>query len=287
MSKTLIGHNNVLFLINDSCQEIKVHCENLNLVKDPSLSRYNFKNFFMFVYPNKTLIYKDELPDEYIVKYRPALQIYKNKLKDNIIDLYEILKNEENVYYKTDTHINHKGNYIVYKYFIQFLNSILNMNLKPKQLELNLKKCELTSLCIGIGDLTWKTNLGEQLLTQEQLYDNYYFNDEITWFYPYYIIRDEKHIRFLDYHLVERTSELENKTVDWNIIGKYIIHIKNTDKIPLKVLFFYDSFLLHILPLYFDLFDEVYFIKTVYSNELINLIKPDYVFEFRVERFLF
>ena len=34
MNKTLIGKNNYLFLINDSGQELKIHCDNLNLVND-------------------------------------------------------------------------------------------------------------------------------------------------------------------------------------------------------------------------------------------------------------
>jgi hypothetical protein len=32
MSKTLIGKNGYLFLINDSSQELKIHCDNIDLV---------------------------------------------------------------------------------------------------------------------------------------------------------------------------------------------------------------------------------------------------------------
>ena len=60
----------------------------------------------------------------------------------------------------------------------------------------------------------------------------------------------------------------------------------NTDKVKLRIIIFYDSFLLHVLPLYFSLFNDVYFIKNPYSNEIIEMIKPDYVIEFMVERFL-
>jgi hypothetical protein len=121
MNKTLIGKNNYLFLHNDNCEELKIHCENLIKINDLTLSRYTFNNYILFVYPNKSLIYKNFLPDEYDIKYRPALDIYKNKFKNNIIDLYDILNTYKNVYYKTDTHINIKGNYIVYKYFIRIL----------------------------------------------------------------------------------------------------------------------------------------------------------------------
>ena len=61
MSKTLIGKNGYLFLINDSSNELKVHCENLDLVQDKSLSKYKFNNFVLVVFPNKSLLYSNFL----------------------------------------------------------------------------------------------------------------------------------------------------------------------------------------------------------------------------------
>ena len=283
-NKTLIGKNNILFLNNDACEELNVHCNNLIKVSDLTLSRYTFNKFIMFIYPNKSLIYKDYLPDKYIFKYRNALDIYKKKLKDNIYDLYEIFKYETDIYYKTDTHINFKGNYIVYKYFIEIINSRLGLNIIPKIINLNIKNCELKSLQYGIGDLTWSSNLGDQIL--DDITDNFYFNDEYAWFYNIYIIKNDNNIRFLDYKWVDNSNQEEGNLVGWKIISNYIIYVKKNDKIPLKIIIFYDSFLLNILPLYFDIFNEIYLIKSVYSNNLINLINPNYVFEFRVERFL-
>jgi len=285
LNKTLIGKNNILFLTNDSAEELKVHCDNLLKVSDLTLSRYNFKNFILFVYPDKSLIYKDYLPDEYECKYRPAFDVYKNKFKNNMHDLYEILKNETDVYYKTDTHINIKGNYIVYNYFIEVINSQLKLNIIPKKIELDVKTCELRTLPYGIGDLTWETNLGKQELNN--MNDNYYFSKDLVCFYNIHIIENESNIRFLNYQLDDETKLLEGKNADWIIISEYIIYVKNTEKVPLKIIIFYDSFLLNTLSLYFDLFNEIYFIKSVYSNDLIKLINPDYVFEFRLERFLF
>ena len=282
--KTLIGKNNVLFLINDSSEELKIHCDNLLKVHIPSLSRYTFKNHFIFVYPNKSVIYKQYLPDEYICRYRPALNIYKRKFRNNLYDLYKILKNEEDVYYKTDTHINLKGNYIVYKYFINTINDRLGLNIIPEQLQINVMNCQLSTLNRGVGDLTWSSNLGNQELVD--ITDNYYYNDKCS-FYCTYKIDNNSYIRFLDYQLNDKTNELEGNVVYWEIITKYIIHTKNDNKIPLKVLILYDSLLLSILPLFFDIFNEIYMAKDIYSNELINLINPDYIFEFRVERFLF
>jgi hypothetical protein len=285
--KTLIGKNGYLFLINDSCKELEVHCNNLNLVNNEDLTKYTFDNFLLIVIPNKSLIYKDYLPDNYDIKYRPALEIYKNKLKEKLLDCYKYLKNEENTYYKTDTHINFKGNYIIYSKFIKKINKLYNLNLIPKKINIDHKICKLNQLNYGIGDLTWPSNLGNQQL--DDINDVFYYSNDIIEFYNIYKIKNNKEIRFLTYKLEDMTNQLENETefAHWNIISKYIIYKKNNHiKNKKKVLIFYDSFLLNAIPLYIDLFYEVYMIKTIYNNNLIKLINPDFVFEFRVERFL-
>ena len=78
-----------------------------------------------------------------------------------------------------------------------------------------------------------------------------------------------------------------NNNLTWDILSDYILYQKNNIKNKNKVLIFYDSLLLSGIDLYLDLFGEVYFSKSVYDINLINLIKPDYIFEFRCERFLF
>ena len=94
-NKTLIGKKNYLFLINDSCKELVVHCKNLNLVSDKNLSRYILNNYLLIVLPNKSFIYKDYLPDEYDACFRPALNTYKNIFGNKLIDAYDVLKDEE------------------------------------------------------------------------------------------------------------------------------------------------------------------------------------------------
>ena len=69
------------------------------------------------------------------------------------------------------------------------------------------------------------------------------------------------------------------------LLSNNIIYKKNINKSN-KVVIFYDSFLLKIMAIYLEMFEEVFMIKTNYSNHIINKINPDYVFEFRVERFL-
>ena len=285
MNKTLIGKNNYLFLINDSCRELEVHCNNLNLVNSEYLHRYNFKNFCLIVFPNKSLIYKQYLPDNYDVKYRPAIIEYNKFLKNKVIDTYDILKDKEDVYYKTDTHINMKGAYITYKHFIEKMNKMYNLNIRPKEISILNKKCVLTELKYGIGDMLWKDNLGDQVI--ENNIDSFYYSNDIEYIYCNHIITTDDKIRILDYNLIDQNIILKDSIIDWNILSKNILHQKNECENNLKVIIFYDSFLTSTLNLYLELFHEVYMVKCIYNNDFIKIINPDYVFEFRVERFLF
>ena len=292
MHKTLIGKQDYLFLQNDSCRELEVHCSNLNLIKNEKLSYYNFKNFFITIFPNKSFIYKHFLPDNYNAQYRPALDIYKKKFNNKILDAYEFLKDESDVYYKTDTHMNFKGSYIVYCNFIDKINTIYNLNLIKKDIQILYKTCVLKELPYGIGDLTGDPNLGNQTLND--INDTFYYSNDIVNIYQTHKITNDNITFFLNYNLQDKTKELveQNRTVDWDIISNYIIYRKNKHKHKnhiykkYKYLIFYDSFLLNALPLYLELFYEVYMVKSVYDAAIIEQIKPDYVFEFRVERFL-
>lgn len=284
-NKTLIGLDEYLFLINDSCKELEVHCNNLNLVNDKNLTRYDFEKFLLIVFPNKSLIYKEYLPKNYEVRYRPALENYIKILNEKIIDTYEVLKNEKDVYYKTDTHINMKGNYIVYKYFIDKINNIYNLNIKVRKINIMSKECVLTELKYGIGDLLWKSNLGDQIV--ENKIDTFFYSDDLKYLYYEHIINKNDDLRILSREFIDINHELEGSLISWEILSKNFLYKKNNTENRFKVLIFYDSFLISALNLYLELFQEVYMIKDVYSKEIIKKINPDFVFEFRVERFLF
>jgi hypothetical protein len=274
--KTLIGKSGYLFLMNDESKELDIHCNNLCTVNDLNLHRYTFKNYLLFVYPDKSYLFSKYLPDNYIATYRPSFDIYKQKFNERCIDLLDCLHGD--VYYKTDTHINFKGSSFVYKLFIETVNNLFQLNLKLKHLNIESKIGELSHLNLGVGDLIWFGNLGNQVI--DETTDTFYFDSNYSFYYKYVIINGP--IRFLDYSLNDKTLSLQNNVVNWDIISNSIIYIYN--KGP-KILIFYDSFLLQSISLYFDLF-EVYFVKSVYDNVLINKINPDYVFEFRIERFL-
>ena len=284
MDKTLIGKNNYLFLKNDEYKELEVHCKNLNMINIHNLQkRYRFKNFYMVIYPDKSYLYKHFLPNIYDCKYRPSFDKYKQILDDKLLDSYEYLKDVEDVYYKTDTHINFKGNYIIYTEFINNINKMYNLDLIPKKINIHFFTCDLDLIGENIGDLTLEKNLGNQILNDKR--DNYYYSNDILKLFCHYKISKNKKIQLLDQYTQNITEIFENKILTIDIVSNYILYQKNNGK-KYKVLIFYDSFLLNILDLYLEMFNEVYMTMLPYSNELIDNILPDYVFEFRTERLL-
>jgi len=296
--KTLIGKEGFLFLQNDSARELEVHNNNLCIVNNYFSNAYtNIKNkYLMIIFPNKSLLYKEYLPDEYNLQYRPGYIKYKEYLENHILDGYEILKkekediiNEKNdlLYYKTDTHINLYGNIVIYKNFIKKIKELFDIDCETIDYQINKKEEILINLRYGLGDLTWEINAGNESLMN--MNDIYYYSDNIQMIYMSYIINSDDYIKLYKYEdctLIDKTLELDNNILVWEILSKYILYRKNENKIKKKVLIFYDSFLINMLKVYLELFDEVYMAKSILNLDLINSINPDYIFEFRVERFL-
>jgi hypothetical protein len=297
MHKTLVGKDTNLFLLNDSHRELDIHCNNLNLVKDKTFSRYCLENFLLIVFPDKSVIYKDYLPDNFVSKYRPALHDYTKVFKNKLIDTYEVLKNEPNIYYKTDTHINMKGAYIVYKHFLNKINEIYNLHFEGEQIEMQSIECFLKDAKLAnnsLGDLLHVEILDEYLLPHQMKDENtmelFYYSNDIEYIYTNHIIQKDDTLRILNKEFEDKNEDLCGSIVDWHILSNYILYRNNgnneNNEKHYKVIIFYDSFLSSTLDLYLKLFKEVYMIKDVYSEKYIDHVKPDYVFEFRVERFL-
>jgi len=286
MNKTLIGKNGYLFLQNDAANELEVHHNNLCLVSPNFYKKYESikDKFLIIIFPNKSLIYSDYLPDTYKMKYRPGLDLYSDYFKNKLLDGLPYLTNSD-TYYKTDTHINIKGSLIMYNLFIDKLNNLFNLNVEKQEYTLSKTECNsLTKFGLGIGDLTWKTNLGNQIL--ESTDDIFYEINDTPQIYCKYIFLNDSKIRILNYNCIDETDMHINRILDWNILSKNILYIKNDEK-KYKVVIFYDSFLASSLQLYMPLFNEVYFIKSIFDMGRINIIQPDYILEFRCERFLF
>lgn len=288
-NKTLIGKNGYLFLNNDSCDEIQRHIKDFSKISVESLSRYDIvrDRYFITVFPNKSFVCRSQLPDGYYVNYRPDFNVYKKKFGNYIFDGYEVIGDEIETFYKTDTHMNLKGTIRIYYDFLKRINSLFNLDLIEKRFNIDVKYVDrLTD--IGHGDLTWYQNLGDQILYDTS--DFYYYSDEIKNLYPRGIVKLEDELFFYileNDKLIDRTASVIGTQFDWNIISKYTFKKKNKVNPRYKVLIFYDSFLLSTLSLYLELFDEVYMQKNAFDQNLVNAIQPDYVFEFRVERFLF
>jgi len=291
MNKTLIGKNGYLFLQNDSAKELNVHNENLCLVKSNFYKKYeSIKNkFLLIVFPNKSYIYSKFLPEGYNLKYRTGFDMYNNYLNEHILDGYKFLKYVDDAYFKTDTHINNKGALIIYNEFINKINKLFNLNISSENyLHNKIEVDNLISLRLAIGDLTWKQNLGNQVLeTQKDTYYEIIGSEQLYVKYLFDEKSDIKTLEYIDNNIVDKFYENINKILDWDIISKYILFKKNINcDNKLKVFIFYDSFLCSTLQLYMNLFYEVYCFKACFDINIVNIINPDYIFEFRVERFL-
>jgi hypothetical protein len=288
-NKTLIGKNGYLFLQNDSSNEIKRHETETSNISIDSLNRYDSvqKKYFITVFPNKSFVCRSELPDGYDLKYRSDLNVYKKKFGDYLLDGYTIIRDDIETFYKTDTHMNLRGTLQIYYEFLKKINSLFKLNLKTKKIKIESTAVENLAE-YSHGDLTWQSNLGDQILDDRR--DVYYFSKEITNLYPLEIVDKKHRVNFFKLEnndLIDCNSSVIGTQFDWNVISKYILHKKNKSDPKYKVLIFYDSFLISTLFLYLDLFDEVYMQKNVFDKNLVTKINPDYIFEFRVERFLF
>ena len=290
--KTLIGNNNWLFLINDTSKSIQIHNNNLDVIDKNSCNKYKLllhnNKILLIIFPNKEYVCKEYLPDKYNLQYRPGFDTYKSIFQNNILDGLQFVNVED--YYKTDTHMNLQGVYKIYKNTILYLNTQFKFNLSIKNIVLDSIETELGQLGIGIGDLTWDHNKGDLVL--DNINDIFYSSPDITPLYCKYKIQDQNiyNLQILDYELNNITHELNGEILSWvNVVSSKIIHTtlsENECNNKLKVLIFYDSFLISTLSLWIETFHEVYLIKNTFDISFYNKIQPDLVLEFRVERFL-
>jgi hypothetical protein len=291
MTKVLLGKDDYLFLINDSSNELESHMTNVSTMEPWKITQYNkhINKCLVIIFPDKCIIHNNKLPDGTICIYRAALQKLKSHLKERLHDSIEYLKNIDEPYYKTDTHININGLYQVYKNSIIHFNKLFTTNVKIKELNIKMKCVEkgLSTLHLGLGDLTWPTNLGNIVL--KNVSDNYYYSDDIVELYCRYKIIENNiyNMKFYDYNYNDKTNTLIDTIFSWSVVSDHIIITKNPDVTNgFKVLIFYDSFLLALLSVLMETFYEVICVKSVYNNSIIDKYNPDYVLEYRVERFL-
>ena len=287
MSLTLKGKDNYLFLINDSVRSLDKHTSNESaLLLENVMWRQDVNNLYMLVYPDKEVICEKFLPDGNEIKYRTSLDIYKTVFEDRLLDPTDILDTTD--YYKTDSHMNNKGNYKVYNRFIEFLKHKFPED-RIEAVNIELTKVEvpsLVSLELGLGDLTWEHNKKDVVL--DDISDIYYEMPKEYNFSSTVYNCNEEDFRILNRELTDMSIESKNKLITWDVVSNSIFYHKSSSPcINKKVVFIYDSFMLPSIGLYRNLFRETYFVKDVFDQKYINKIKPDLIFEFRIERFLF
>ena len=280
--KTLKGKQNYLFLINDASDSLNRHIFKKNKTNNKVLRSKRLTK--ILIYPDKEIICKDFLPDNIKIKYRQDLDYYKSYFKDKLLDPTNLLDHTD--YYKTDSHINNKGALKVYKYFNKIIGDMHNTILLEEDVILQeIRTNSLNLISKGIGDLTWELNKGS--LELEDISDIYYQLPKKYDFYCTKYDNKDEDFKILSNNLINISLNYKNRNIDWECISKNILYYNsNKALINKKVLIFYDSFLLSSIGLYKNMFKEIYFIKNIYNDTNINRINPDYVFEFRVERYL-
>lgn len=301
VSKVIKGKQDWLYL--KSCNSIEKHSKLNNNLNIEILNKYKYyyDKILFFVFPDKEIVCKDFLPHNICCEFRNELNMYKDFFKEKLFDLNSILKYDD--YYKTDHHINNKGALKVYNLFLdiiqeKFKSSIINSKYSYQKIEVD----SLTKLSRGIGDLTWKDNLGElkidntndifyKIIDQSNnthdknaLNDPYDKNGLYLTHYQY----TNSSFKILDYNFKDISKSKENVMIDWNMISKHILY-KMNDKyiIDKRIVIFYDSFLVSTIQLYKDIFSEIYLVKNVFDSKIIEKISPDFIFIFQIERHLY
>jgi hypothetical protein len=284
--KTLFGKEDYLFLINDTTKSLENHCKNITLFNINNIERYHkyikSKNILFFMFPDKEILCKDYLPNQYKILNRDKMNYYKFNFFDLFYDSTELFDITD--YDKTDTHINLKGMLKFYNKACKLISNKLNINIKTRVFDIKIKEV------IGNGDLIQGVNIGTNIAKKTKEFF-YYTDQEISIINSIYgkkkIYDKNNNIKLLDKNLKNISDNYDKKSLYWNDIKELIIYSKNENIYNnIKVVIFYDSFLASTINLYTELFNEVYMMKSIFNAKFIEYINPDFILEFRIERFL-
>ena len=284
--KTLFGKDDYLFLINSIGKSLENHCMISKKINISNLNKYAeyiySKKILFFMFPDKEIICNNFLPDNYKILNRDKMSYYKLFFFDLFYDSTHLFDITD--YEKTDTHINLKGMLKFYNKACKIISNILNINIKTREFDIKMKEV------IGNGDLIQGVNIGTNIATKTKA--NFYFVDEdisiINTIYSKEKIYDKNNnIKLLDKNLKNISDNYDKKSLYWDDIKDLILYRKNNNiNNNIKVAIFYDSFLASTINLYTELFNEVYMIKSIFNAKFIEYINPDFILEFRIERFL-
>lgn len=114
---------------------------------------------------------------------------------------------------------------MVYVNSIKHFNNLFSQNVDFKQINIDSHIVEkgLTTLILGIGDLTWPSNCGNMILPD--ISDNYYYSNDIIQLYYKYKIQNINvfNMRFYDYNDNDKTTDLIDSIFVWDTVSNYII----------------------------------------------------------------
>ena len=285
--QVITGKDNFLFLGNQYNQVLhQTNGTKKTLQSDIEKITYNLKSlqdwyekreikFVLVVAPNKHSVYKDKLPKwmEYSGKTTTNRIIDSaKKMNVNILDLTiilnkEKLKNDDLLYFKTDTHWNDKAAAIGYEETINYLN-------QKYKLEINKPKYNFTRSYTYPGDLS-------RFLKINEILGNKY---EET---PY--IKLKKNIQICIGEIVIESGKMKNCRKTWNGITAYNknMYIKNEFKKNGTLLFLGDSSSKANSLLYNASFDTIWKFPWWNGNKLTHFFKehkPDIVIYQVIER---
>ena len=269
MEKTLFGLDHILFLSSEIISHFQLDSY------DSIISNTNFfiskyfdaltscaptANILMFVVPDKSVVCSHYIPHQYI--YHNCVRIVDHITNINVYDLYKLCQLDESCYFKTDSHANFYASLIFTKTIAKILNIPLHL--------IDLIDHHLTSTIndVFLGDLTSKLNT-----TKITNFDDY--KEKITYFVPKYKIIDLLKTIPLKFRFSKSRTSIYNLNND-AISNKIILIIGGSHAVP-------------ITPLLSFYFKKIFFYWNHWyiPDELITLIKPDFIIDLRTERFLF
>ena len=288
-TKTLVGKEGYLFLINDSNRELDVHISGF----DPRVGERDFTQlavhifkYHLIIFPDKSVICRDKLPLPPEKIYRHGLEECRRFIGDRLIDPTPLLVPSD--YYKTDTHMNLKG--LLKCASLAMTCMGIPFPYKPKELRLEAKTCILSEDVQELGDLTWPSNLGKTKIKRSELTDTYFSASCIKKYYDSPATAPEVTVYSLSDDSLQIANIDEAAILSWDVMSSHIIEIRNTNPgdcaTDLRWLIFYDSSLTAIIDLVRLCCSRAYFVKDCYSKRIVDIIDPDQILEFRTERFL-
>ena len=138
INNVYVGEENYLFTDNNikiTENELKLRAEYFNSISD----RFNESKMYIVNIPHKTEVYEEKMPiEDYEAtsnKYFSVLENYIDKEKIEVIDMYDVFDESEDLYHKTDHHWNMNGTFKTYQSLMDNISNTFKEVGKVKEKE--------------------------------------------------------------------------------------------------------------------------------------------------------